>query len=498
MNLFQMSISASVLIIFIIILRVIVIRYRLSKDIIMILWGLVIVRLLIPFSVPYDSINVNLWTRSMEVSQTMVEIMIPYTSHENLDMTETDSTELNDAMPLPKQTSYHTYHINPWILCWPIGFGVSFLIFFRAYRKSYRNIREALPIRENEFINGWLKEQRLERTVRVMVSDHIFTPITLGIIKPIIILPRSMKFKNHQQLSYVLTHEMVHIKHFDTLWKKVSTLVLCLHWFNPLVWLMYFLFNRDMETGCDEKVISIVGENQRSDYALTLIQLVEQRSGYSTMYNGFGKNAIKERIESIMKFKKKTLLGIGLGVILILATIFMLIILSGKFKSGDEYEETIQAVVEQIFTCPDEKMIELYNDMHDDSSNKSDILPPGKIVEFDATEIEKKLEEMYAPYITDEWYDSFVDHFETELIGYSIAVGYEIKIDHIEFTQSKTIPTNYSFTIYLNYGQTDGVKKDIEIEGSAQISEKDGKVSYIRFFIDKDFELELRNARPSS
>lgn len=195
-----------------------------------------------------------------------------------------------------------------------------------------------------------------------------------------------------------------------------------------------------------------------------------------------------------MKFKKKTVLGIGLGLIFILVALFLVILQSGKIKTGDKNEETIQAVVEQIFTCPDEEMIDLYNDMQDTAINKSDSLTPGALVEFDSTEIEKKLKDMYAQYISEEWYDSFVEHFFTEFMIYSTAVGYETKVDQVVFTQSETIPTNYSFTIYLNYGQTDGEKKKHEIEGSAQISEKDGKVSYIQFFADRDFKLELRDA----
>lgn len=198
-----------------------------------------------------------------------------------------------------------------------------------------------------------------------------------------------------------------------------------------------------------------------------------------------------------MKFNKRTLLGIGLGLIFILTTILLVIILSGKFKSKDENEKIIQAVIEQIVTCPDKKMIELYKDMYNNPNialNKSDSPPPGTVVKFASTEIDKKLEEMYSPYISDEWFDSFVKHFAIQYHIFSTAVGYETKVEHIEFTQSEAIPTNYSFTIYLNYGKTNGKKNDIEIEGSAQISEKDGKVSYIQLFTGRDFLMEFWNA----
>ncbi|MGB4659680.1 MAG: hypothetical protein WBI07_10890 [Mobilitalea sp.] len=201
-----------------------------------------------------------------------------------------------------------------------------------------------------------------------------------------------------------------------------------------------------------------------------------------------------------MRFKKKTLWGMGLGIVLIVAATVTFIILWGKFKERDrerervEYEETIQTVAEKIMTCPDEKMMELYDSMYAQAANSTYTLDQGKVVEYEATPIEKKLLEMYGPYISEDWYESFVIHFETEFMMYSTATGYESKIDHIEFEQSKTTPTNFSFTIYLSYGQIKGEKKDIEIKGSAQMAEEDGKIAYIQFLTDRDFMLEFRNA----
>ena len=102
----------------------------------------------------------------------------------------------------------------------------------------------------------------------------------------------------------MLTHEYIHIRRFDALFKLVLTAVLCLHWFNPAVWLMYILANRDIEISCDYGVIHMLGESKKEAYALSLIHMEESKSGLYPLVNHYGKNPVKERIVAIMKFKK--------------------------------------------------------------------------------------------------------------------------------------------------------------------------------------------------
>lgn len=196
-----------------------------------------------------------------------------------------------------------------------------------------------------------------------------------------------------------------------------------------------------------------------------------------------------------MIYKRNNILRIGIALISIFIVILLVVIFSKKTKSKVENEEVIQHVVEQIFTCPDNEMVELFRDMDTAIHDITPSLSSKSLLELDNSifsNIDKKLEEIYASYISDKWFSSFVNHFYMKYYIYSTAIGYETMVDHIVITQSETIPTNYSFTIYLNYGPTDGYKKDIEIEGSAQILQDDEKISYIQFFADKSFMLELR------
>ena len=110
-----------------------------------------------------------------------------------------------------------------------------------------------------------------------------------------------MDWKNEKQLQYVLSHEYVHIYRYDAVTKLIVTLALCIHWFNPFVWVMYILFNRDIELACDESVIRQFGEKSKSAYSLMLINMEATKSGLLPFCNNFSKNAIEERITAVMK-----------------------------------------------------------------------------------------------------------------------------------------------------------------------------------------------------
>ena len=99
--------------------------------------------------------------------------------------------------------------------------------------------------------------------------------------------------------------------------KLLLSAALCLHWFNPLVWVMYVLANRDLELSCDEMVLRLLGIENRSAYAMALLEMEEKRSGFGALYSAFGKNAIEERIGAIMKMKKRSLLSVVMAVVLV-------------------------------------------------------------------------------------------------------------------------------------------------------------------------------------
>lgn len=150
-------------------------------------------------------------------------------------------------------------------------------------------------------------------------SDRVSSPLTFGVLRPVILMPKSTDWSDEGTLRFVLEHEFVHVQRFDALSKLALIAAVCVHWFDPLVWVMYVLANRDLELSCDETVVHRFG-SARADYARTLIRMMETRSGVAPLCNGFSKNAIEERITAIMKTKKTTIISFVLAAVLITGT----------------------------------------------------------------------------------------------------------------------------------------------------------------------------------
>lgn len=346
MNVLEMSISAGVLILIIILLRTFTI-HKFPKKMFIVLWGLAILRLLIPFTISYQT--TYLFSPISEQMNSMLS-----KSKENLPA----STDILSAPFIGEGISTPQKNIPFFQIIWIVGVMACSFFFLLAYLREYRKLREGLPFKNNEYLDKWVNEIRLKRGIRILYSDRIRTPITYGIFSPKIVLPQIMDLTDYVSLKYVLEHELIHIKRLDNLWKIVALTALCIHWFNPLVWIMYFLFNRDLELSCDEKVIAIAGVEQKQKYALTLIKLAEKKSGTSFLNTGFGENAIKERVVAIMKYKKATL--ISLFCIILLASIAAVFVFSSPDKNSkptalvDKSENTSEKIVKNDKNNPAE------------------------------------------------------------------------------------------------------------------------------------------------
>ena len=152
-------------------------------------------------------------------------------------------------------------------------------------------------------------------------AGRISSPLTFGVLRPVILVPKKTDWTDETALRYVLEHEFVHIQRFDVLSKLLLIAAVCVHWFNPLVWVMYVLANRDLELSCDETVLRRFGGDVRAAYARVLIRMEAARGGFAPLCNHFGKNAIEERITAIMKTKRITIVSLGLAALLVAGTV---------------------------------------------------------------------------------------------------------------------------------------------------------------------------------
>ncbi|MBE6738548.1 MAG: M56 family metallopeptidase [Ruminococcaceae bacterium] len=165
---------------------------------------------------------------------------------------------------------------------------------------------------------------RLKRRVRasfvtdknIYICDDISTPFILGIIKPRIYLPSTL---SGDELEYITSHEKAHLKRLDHLWKPLGFLLLSVHWFNPLMWVSYILLCRDIELACDEKVLKSLGTDSKKHYSQTLLTFSTERKLVSACPLAFGEVGVKQRIKNILNYKKPAFWVILLSLLLCLA-----------------------------------------------------------------------------------------------------------------------------------------------------------------------------------
>ena len=306
MSLLQMSFAGAVMILAIIVIRALAITF-LPKKTFLALWGIAVMRLLLPFSLPsvfsvYSLIGNHIPMTAPAKVQQAFEVLLPEISGQMATMPGGIS---NTASP-----------ISVWTIIWGIGALVCALVFAIAYWKCRQEFQTSLPV-DNDFIKGWLSSHQLKREISIRQSSRFSVPLTYGVLRPVILTPTSTDWENTKALQYVFAHEYVHIRRFDSITKLVLITGLCVHWFNPLVWAMYVLANRDIELSCDEAVVRLFGENTKAAYARSLISMEETRSGLTPLCNNFNKNAIEERITAIMKMKKTSVFSLVLALFLV-------------------------------------------------------------------------------------------------------------------------------------------------------------------------------------
>ena len=324
MSLFQMSLGGGVLILFIVVVRALAI-HRLPKTTFLILWLIAALRLLLPFSIPLP-FNIHI---GLDVFSDVVQELPSGNIASTLPGDSPPSYDIGTAVPSPA-----TEHISTFEILWLVGVLLLAIYFSISYFRSMRKFRMSIPD-NTPYIQNWLTAHQISRPLAVRSSDLISSPLTYGILHPVILLPKKLDRNDQVALKYVLTHEYVHIRRFDAITKILFAAVLCIHWFNPLVWVMYVLANRDIELSCDAWVIRMMGEKKRSSYALMLIKMEERRNGMSALCSHFGKNAISERIEAIMKFKKTSILACAFALVLVVGATTAFATSSGAWREFD-------------------------------------------------------------------------------------------------------------------------------------------------------------------
>jgi len=284
LKLANMSISASWLVLAILALRLVL--KRAPKWVNVLLWGIVAIRLICPFSIEsFLSLIPNAETIPMSIEMD---------AKPAIDSGVTVVNSVVNPIISASFTPNPAASANPlqiWIpliaVVWLFGMVLLFLYTLISYWRLHCKVSAAVRYRDNIF-----------------QSEHVSTPFVLGIVKPRIYLPFHI---NEQNLQHVVAHEQAHIRRKDHWWKPFGFLMLTIHWFNPFIWLAYMFLCRDIELACDEKVIKDLNNEQRANYTQALVACSVNRRMIAACPLAFGEVDVKERVKSIMNYKRPTL-----------------------------------------------------------------------------------------------------------------------------------------------------------------------------------------------
>lgn len=305
-------------------------RVRAPRWIVLCLWGMVGIRLLCPVTIPSDFSIFRIEELSDFVEESfdfqgtyagdfMVAIEGTKQYEEAVEAgSPVEETEYGYQMAYfyydeveetyaPAKTA-HEASSPKFAVVWLCGIGILWLWAVADYVRLRMKLRFAMKISDG-----------------VYESDAIPSPCVVGIVRPKIYVTPNLSEK---QKEHVLMHERMHIRYMDPLWKVVSFMVMSVHWFNPFLWRMYKVFQVELEMACDERVVRELGEEQKADYSESLLAMARERTFQMPTPIAFGETDTKDRIKTILRYRKP-MVAATIGVV-ILAVIACAVLMTGS------------------------------------------------------------------------------------------------------------------------------------------------------------------------
>ena len=282
LKLLNLSISASWLVLAVLVLRLI--SKRSPKWMNVLLWGIVALRLVLPFSIESA---LSLIPSAETVSPAAVQFAPAPTITSGVSVIDNAvNPSLSEHFAATPEASVNPLYvwteIAGWV--WLIGLGAMLLYVLASYLRLRRRVSVSLCVREN-----------------IYLCDAISSPFILGVVKPHIYLPSGL---DEVQRQNVLAHEQAHLARRDHWWKPLGFALLAVYWFNPVLWLAYTLLCRDIELACDERVIRTMDESAVKTYSTVLLACSMPRKAVITCPLAFGEVGVKERVRNALHYKK--------------------------------------------------------------------------------------------------------------------------------------------------------------------------------------------------
>ncbi len=409
-NIVNMSITAGILVLVVLLLRLVL--KKAPKWVNVLLWGLVAVRLILPFAIES---SLSLLPKTDWVSEESVHSENDLIYGDVPDSIPVDSIADPSLgkditityVPTDPEIEIHKSVSVPFILSciWLAGIAGMLIYMAVSYLRVHHRIKNAKWLREN-----------------IYICDCIESPFVFGIIMPRICLPADME---EVSMAYVIAHEQAHISRRDHWWKPFGFLLLTVHWFNPLIWLSYILLCRDIEMACDEKVVRDMGDVERADYSQALLDCSVNRRMITACPLAFGEVGVKERIKSVLHYKKPAFWIIAFAVVVcaITAVCFLTNPIVQPVRSMDDYDWYFERA---------------YNDNHEKGEHQ-ELYQPGLQPK---TEYAYPLQGILVPGDEPMWYDFIMGDWDTDRIG-------------LHFIHEKTDSRNahYTVEIYRDTGE---------------------------------------------
>ncbi len=281
LKLVNLSISASWLILAVLVLRVVL--KKAPKWVMPLLWGVVALRLVCLFSI--ESALSLIPSAETIPSEIVTETREPVLYEQaTLDIVTNPTLPSAAEVPVGVSRQQAQVDFNIYSILWLAGMAALLVHALVSAGKLKRKLATAILLRDN-----------------IYESEFVDSPFVFGVVKPNIYLPMHM---DEGTAAYVIAHECAHLARRDHWWKVLGYLVLALHWFNPLVWVAYILFCRDIELACDEKVVKGLDGAARADYSQALLSCAAPKRAVAACPLAFGEGNIKTRVKSALHYKK--------------------------------------------------------------------------------------------------------------------------------------------------------------------------------------------------
>ena len=304
-KIFSLSITASFLMVAVIVLRLLL--KKSPKGMRYFLWAMVGLRLILPFEIESPFSVLPSKTELKNVS-----VPTPNVSENTISTIASDGINVLDVL---------TY-------VWITGAVLMLLYMLISFIRVHLMVRESVVYKDG-----------------IYLCDHVRSPFVLGVLNPKIYLNSSM---SKRDMKLIIAHERTHIKHGDNIWKPLGFILLSIYWFNPLCWVSYFLFVKDIELFCDESVVKTLSKKGKKNYSYALLSCSTNKNMVTACPLAFAENSVKLRVRNILGYKKPAMYIIAISVALCVVTMLMFMTHPVSAKEVEKSENVTETVFETV------------------------------------------------------------------------------------------------------------------------------------------------------